>query len=123
MNSYIKEGKLLYCPNCKDIACKHKVVFYGEQLPNQFSESIDKLIESDLVFMMGSSFKVTPFCQLPLLLDKNCLRVLVNKEKVSGFDFDSINSRDIFVESFTDDAVQKIVKYCGFEVNSLYNVF
>ena len=120
MEKHIKEGKVLYCDVCKDVPCKHKVVFYGEDLPNKFVESIDSLKQSDLVFIMGTSLRVKPFSQLPYLVDGNCARAVVNMEKVGYFKFDEVSSRDIFFEGYTDDAVMKIVKYCGWEVRLFY---
>lgn len=52
MNAHIKEEKLLYCDNCKDIACKYIVVFYSEKLDTNFSKSLLELSNSDLVFIM-----------------------------------------------------------------------
>jgi len=125
MDKHIQEGKVFFCSHCKDVPCKYKVVFYGEQLPKQFFNSIDKLKDSDLVFIMGTSLRVKPFSELPYYVDKTCVRALINKEEVGIFKFDEINSRDVFIESFTDDAVNKIVEYCGWKVTlfSLFNYY
>ncbi len=92
------------------------MVFYGENLPPKFFKSIDIIKDSDLCFIMGTSLKVGPFNQLPYYVKEDCMRVLINMEKVGNFKFDDLNSRDVFVESYTDDAIIKIVKSLGWEV-------
>jgi len=119
----IQDQEIRYCNKCGS-PCKMKVVFYGESLPMTFFNSQSILETSDLVFIMGTSLKVSPFNMLPFLFDQSCFRAVVNKEKVgedigqlysfdSKFKFDDLNSNDIFVEGFTDECIIKLLKDCG----------
>ena len=120
LSEHIKEGKIMHCPICK-FPCKPKVVFYGESLPPEFLTGIQKLAESDLGIVMGTSLKVAPFNVLPHMLKPNSWRVLVNREEVGvttgqdTFHFDDVTSNDVFIAGTTDEIVLRILKDCGWE--------
>lgn len=66
---------------------------------------------------------VKPFVEAPNYVSNNCIRVFINKSSVGKFHFDEINSRDIFMESYTDNAIWKIVDYYDWRViNILYYI-
>jgi len=120
-NNYIKDGKILYCPDedCK-MPCKPKIVFYGEKLPADFADKAESIHESDLAFIMGTSLKVMPFNYLPFFLSENTWRVVINKEKVgregpSGFAYDDVLSRDLFIPGITDDVLKQLIHDCGWK--------
>ena len=122
LDKHIQEGKVLYCTIC-NTPCKNKVVFYGESLPKIFFQKKSLLEDSDCVFIMGTTLKVSPFNILPYIFSNSCFRVVVNKEKVgestiigsleTGFKYDDIESNDLFLEGFTDDGVMKLVDAVG----------
>ena len=120
---YISKNEVLYCDLCKG-PCKPKVVLYGENLPQQFYDNIDKLKECDVAFIMGTSLRVYPFSLLPNELNPNAHRVLVNMEKVGSdltgakpniFNFDNLSSNDIFLEGKTDEIILKFLQDIGQE--------
>lgn len=120
-NNHIKEGKVLYCndQSC-NMPCKPKIVFYGEKLPDDFKEKSKTIGESDLTFIMGTSLMVSPFNMLPHFLSEDAWRVVINKEKVgsegpSGFSYDDVLSRDIFIPGTTDDILKKLIMDCGWK--------
>ena len=74
------------------------------------------IFRCDLAFIMGTSLRVTPFNFLPGKLPSNSWRVFINKEKVDDvFEFDNIYKKDLFLEGFTDEIIEKLVKDVGWE--------
>ena len=120
----VMAGKILYCSKCKK-PIKPKVVFYGENLPDSFFQDFDDIKVTDLAFIMGSSLAVYPFNQLPYGIKKEDWRVLVNKDEVGNFlaglvtmnqfRFDNPKRKDLFLNGYTDEIVQKIVDDCGWK--------
>ena len=122
----VNEGKILYCSECKK-PIKPKVVFYGENLPDSFYRDFNDIYATDLAFIMGSSLAVYPFNQLPLPygIKKEAWRVLVNKDQVGNFlaglvtmnqfRFDNPKRKDLFLNGYTDEIVQKIIDDCGWK--------
>jgi NAD-dependent SIR2 family protein deacetylase len=120
-NAHIKEGKILYCTelNCNH-PCKPKVVFYGEQLPSSFGTNFNKIQESDLGIIIGTSLAVKPFNNLPKFMPKSSWRVLINREKVGlqgpgGFQYDEVTSTDLFMNGTSDDIIMKIIEDSGWK--------
>jgi len=101
-------------PRCIDTKCgglaKPDIVFFGENLPQRFHEmNGPDLQAADLLIIVGTSLRVAPFNSLIHKVSDACPRLLINNEKLSGFDFDSEeNYRDYFVESDIDKAILHI---------------
>ena len=124
LKKYVMEGKILYCSDCKR-PIKPKVIFYGENLPDSFHRDFNDIYSTDLAFIMGSSLAVYPFNQLPYGIKKEAWRVLVNKEQVGNFlaglvtmnqfRFDNPKRKDLFLNGYTDEIVQRIVDDCGWK--------
>jgi len=70
-------------------------------------------------FIKGTSLKVQPFGLLPQLVNKDCPRLLINRELVGDF-FHSVkldpdsNYRDVFLESSCDDGCLALAKLLGY---------
>ena len=64
---HARQGKILYCQKCKNIPIKPSVVFFGENLPKKFFDSMPKINEADLGIIVGTSLVVSPFSSLPEL--------------------------------------------------------
>lgn len=80
------------CDTCKKGLVKPDIVFFGEGLPSRFFECIeqdfgdkDSKTAPDLVIVAGTSLTVHPFASLPDMVEKNTVRVLVNKDEVGSF--------------------------------------
>ena len=114
-DEYVMKDKIMYCSIC-NTPIKPKVIFYGECLPLSFLCNFICIFGCDLAFIMGSSLKVTPFNMLPGKLPWDIWRVFVNKELVDGiFNFDDNCSKDLFLEGYTDEIIEKLVKDVGWE--------
>uniref|UniRef100_A0A7S4R7Q9 Deacetylase sirtuin-type domain-containing protein n=1 Tax=Ditylum brightwellii TaxID=49249 RepID=A0A7S4R7Q9_9STRA len=60
------------------------IVMYGDNLPCRFFEKCNEDFpvqggEVDLVIVIGSSLQVAPFCSVPNMAPRGCVRVLVNR--------------------------------------------
>jgi NAD-dependent SIR2 family protein deacetylase len=114
-DEYVMKDKIMYCTICKT-PIKPKVIFYGESLPLKFYLNYLFIPGCDLAFIMGSSLRVSPFNQLPGKVSSGAWRVFVNKEEVDDvFDFENTYSKDLFLEGYTDEIVEKLVKDVGWE--------
>jgi thiamine pyrophosphate-dependent acetolactate synthase large subunit-like protein len=64
-------------------------VFFGEGLPEVYHKSInDDKNKCDLLIVIGSSLKVKPVANIPLLLPKSVPQVLINRESLRHMNFD-----------------------------------
>lgn len=122
LNKKNEKGEILYCPNCKKKSpCKWKVVFYGEDLDQNFYLKRREITEGDLGIICGTSLLVQPFCLLPYMMNKNATRVLINRDMVgetrgkAGFKFNKEDSHDLFIQGYSDDIALQIIKDCGWE--------
>lgn len=78
-----------YVPYCQVEGCggvvKPDVVFFGECLPAEYEEEERRVVEADLVLVMGTSLKVHPTARIPGLVKEGVTRVLINLERVGDF--------------------------------------
>ncbi len=119
----VKNGLVKYCPKCGG-PCKPRIVLFGENLPNNFYESMHFLQETDLVIIMGTSLKVEPFASLTDMVDKKSWIVVINREKVGNFNYNNISSTKLFLEGTCDDVVKQILEDCGWwdDFSHKYNI-
>ncbi|XP_067858722.1 NAD-dependent protein deacetylase sirtuin-1 isoform X2 [Heptranchias perlo] len=81
------------CPRCPpDVPLaimKPDIVFFGENLPEQFHRSMkyDK-DEVDLLIVIGSSLKVRPVALIPSSIPHHVPQVLINREPLNHLNFD-----------------------------------
>lgn len=59
---------------------KPDIIFFGEKLPKSFHRQLEKIKESDLVIVMGTSLKVAPFSTLLQNIPKTTPMVLINRD-------------------------------------------
>mmetsp|Transcript_14272 Transcript_14272/g.36107 ORF Transcript_14272/g.36107 Transcript_14272/m.36107 type:complete len:1323 (-) Transcript_14272:83-4051(-) len=108
------------CNNAEGFV-KPDIVFFGERTPEKFHSRPGDFEKCDLLLVLGTSLKVTPFNTLPGTVRVVTPRVLVNREKVFGrgdypLDFDSrVHYRDVFVEGDCDTGVEAIVNALGWQ--------
>lgn len=68
---------------------KPEIVFFGEELPENFHESINlDREECDLLIVIGSSMKVKPVAMIPNLVPANIPQILINREPLQHMNFD-----------------------------------
>ncbi len=106
----INKGEIYYCMACNGHLVKPDIVFYGEELPDNFVPSLKNIEQADLVFIMGTSLKVTPFNSIVQLIPPACPVVMINREN-SGFH----HQKFLFIEGDIDKSLQVIIESCGWK--------
>jgi len=75
-------GEICRCSVCSGLV-KPDIVFFGESLPERFFESYQRDFPSgDLLLVMGTSLVVQPFASLVDMVEDDCPRLLINRERV-----------------------------------------
>lgn len=68
---------------------KNNVVLYGDSISDKVEkQTVIDFVESDstdLILIMGTSLQVAPFCAIPNLVKKSCVRVLVDIKPQNAF--------------------------------------
>jgi len=100
----ILQQKIPHCKICSDnienAILKPDIVFFGEQLPDNFHNtiSIDK-DKCDLLIVMGSSLKVKPVSLVSELLSNDIPQILINRERLphKTFDIELLGNCDVII--------------------------
>ena len=109
INKGIEEGFVVRCDICGG-PCKPNVVFYGEDLGEEFYQRIKESENFDLVFVMGTSMQVYPFAEIPRLMKTSAWKVVFNRDKVGRFLYSFLFSNTLFIQGTTDDSIKKFLK-------------
>ena len=103
-------------PLCLTSQCnglvKPDIVFFGEQLPEEFHRNRSLPRSADLCIVMGTSLTVQPFASLPSFCSEGVPRVLINLERVGG-----LGSRpdDVLLLGDCDAGVRELAAALGWE--------
>ena len=117
----MRSSQVLYC-DCKG-PIKPDVVFFGESLPSEFEENLEKIKTSDFMFIIGTSLSVRPFSSL---VGKQGVvpRVVINKthsEAFSKLGFDFTNkgpdNPDFLFTGDCDQILQDLIRQIGWEAS------
>jgi len=100
----ILQQKIPHCRKCsadnENAILKPDIIFFGEQLPDDFHKtiSIDKE-KCDLLIVMGSSLKVKPVSFVSELLPSHVPQILINRERLSHktFDIELLGNCDVII--------------------------
>ncbi|EMD39911.1 hypothetical protein CERSUDRAFT_112158 [Gelatoporia subvermispora B] len=111
MREHIREKRIPICKNCEGLV-KPDIVFFGESLPPLFHQSIPKLRNADLLFVIGTSLTVQPFASLARMVPESCPRVLVNLDHVGDF---GTRPDDVILLGKCDEVVQDLCRELGWE--------
>ena len=100
----ILEQKIPHCRKCSndisDAILKPDIVFFGEQLPDDFYNTIaDDKEKCDLLIVMGSSLKVKPVSLVSELINSNTPQILINRERLlhKRFDIELLGNCDVII--------------------------
>ena len=91
-------------PQCNGLV-KPDIVFFGEQLPENFHRNRSLPSTADLCIVMGTSLTVQPFASLPNFCSEEVPRVLINLERVGGL---GTRADDVLVLGDCDAGVRKL---------------
>ena len=113
MKSAVSRGDVPHCltPQCNGLV-KPDIVFFGEQLPEEFRRNRSLPNSADLCIVMGTSLTVQPFASLPGFCSEGVPRVLINLERVDG-----LGSRpdDVLLLGDCDAGVRTLAAALGWE--------
>lgn len=111
MREAIGKREVPHCltPECNGLV-KPDIVFFGEQLPEEFHRNKFLPSRADLCIVMGTSLTVQPFASLPNFCSENVPRLLINLEQVG-----TLGSRadDVLCLGGCDAGVRKLASALG----------
>lgn len=111
MKEHVFQGVV---PRCKDTKCgglvKPDIVFFGEQLPENFHANRMVPAMADLILVMGTSLTVQPFASLPDAGRDDTPRVLFNMERVGSL---GTRADDVLALGDCDSNVRKLADLLG----------
>ncbi|XP_066445636.1 NAD-dependent protein deacetylase sirtuin-3, mitochondrial-like [Eleutherodactylus coqui] len=90
----IMNGKSPRCKVCYGVV-KPDIVFFGEDLPKQFSSFSTDFPKADLLIVMGTSLKIEPFANIVNAVRPNVPRLLINRDLVGPFKNEPLKSTDV----------------------------
>jgi len=121
MKQAISKSDVPHCltPQCNGLV-KPDIVFFGEQLPENFHSNRGLPRTADLCIVMGTSLTVQPFASLPGFCSEGVPRVLINLERVGGF---GSRPDDVMILEDCDTGVRKLASALGWEeeLQALWN--
>lgn len=89
---------------------KPDIVFFGEALPpNFFDDFMEIPFRPDLCLVMGTALAVSPFNQIPNMVQKNVPKVLLNMEntkETGGVDFTDGKKKKLFLQGKCDETIR-----------------
>ena len=122
MKQAIEAQDVPHCqvPQCNGLV-KPDIVFFGEQLPENFHKNRSLPTSADLCIIMGTSLSVQPFASLPMFCEEGVPRLLINLERVGG-----LGSRpdDVLLLGDCDTGVRKLAESLGWleELEALWSL-
>lgn len=111
IKQHVHDKTIPKCHKCNGLV-KPDIVFFGEQLPREFHDSVDLPAEADLCIVMGTSLTVQPFASLPSACRDGVPRLLINMERVGGL---GTRSDDVLLLGDCDTGVRKLSKALGWD--------
>ena len=120
----IFEGDVpVYCEACGETGLvKPDITFFGEMLPARYQNlNARDFEECDLLIIIGTSLKVSPFNSLPSAVEDTVPRLLINRECVTGTGFEPMTFegpcayRDIYCGGDCDENIEILVSAMGWE--------
>ncbi|KAJ7069490.1 class I sirtuins SIR2 family protein [Mycena amicta] len=98
-------------PGCSGLV-KPDIVFFGEDLPDNFLRAIPMVAQADLLIVMGTSMTVHPFAGLAERTGPSCPRVLINLDRVGGI---GRRPKDTVLLGKCDEVVLELCQALGWE--------
>lgn len=120
----IMNQKIPYCPSCQAKedgpedglgVMKPNIVFFGEQLGDDFHSSLETDKEqADLLIVIGSSLKVKPVALIPKCVPAEVPQILINKEPLDhmGFDIELLGNCDDIIQELCLRLDQRWTNIC-----------
>jgi NAD-dependent histone deacetylase SIR2 len=118
MQEHMANADPAFCGNCGKVA-KPDIVFFGESLPERFFYEAQRLDQTDLLIVAGTSLMVFPFAALVSNVPKSTPKVLINRELVGNIGKSTLT----YLQGDCDDIVWQLARALGWdeELRSLLN--
>ena len=105
------------CRSCGGLV-KPDIVFFGEELPDRFGELVHTdTAACDLLLVFGTSLLVMPVAGIPSWVDRDCPRVLFNREPAGSIGTSGAAAAatrpDLFLRGDCDDTVRTVCGLAG----------
>lgn len=114
VKQHVFDKNIPKCEKCEGYV-KPDIVFFGESLPPRFFQQWDEdADEVEVAIVAGSSLTVYPFASLPSEVDRDAIRLLVNKEVVGDFK-SSKRSNDVIALGDCDSIANKLAELLGWQ--------
>ncbi|CAK6979260.1 NAD-dependent protein deacetylase sirtuin-3%2C mitochondrial [Scomber scombrus] len=94
LRSDVMKGTVPKCPTCTGVV-KPDIVFFGEELPQNFFKYLTDFPLADLLIIMGTSLEVEPFASLSGAVRGSVPRLLINRDLVGPFAWSSSRPHDV----------------------------
>ncbi|XP_056134237.1 NAD-dependent protein deacetylase sirtuin-3, mitochondrial isoform X3 [Lampris incognitus] len=105
-------GTVPKCPTCKGVV-KPDIVFFGEQLPQNFLKYMRDFPLADLLIIMGTSLEVEPFASLAGAVRGSVPRLLINRDLVGPFGLGATRPNDVVQLGDVVSGVQALADALG----------
>ncbi|CAF0987004.1 unnamed protein product [Brachionus calyciflorus] len=88
MKEKLDKENFLKCEqdDCSGGLVKPDIVFFGENLPDEFLNYKKDFLQCDCLIVMGTSLKVVPFSKLPYSVKLDCPKLLINRDLVGEWE-------------------------------------
>ncbi|XP_069760447.1 NAD-dependent protein deacetylase sirtuin-3, mitochondrial [Narcine bancroftii] len=116
----VMEGRIPYCSSCSGVI-KPDIVFFGEQLPWTFHQSLIDFPLADLLIILGTSLTVEPFASLSEMVRNSVPRILINQKLVGSLNQNPLRTSDVVELGDVLKGVQRFSDMLGWykETNEL----
>jgi len=106
----------IICKACGRATVKPETVMFGASLPDEFFDKVSEVGSADLLIVAGTSLLVSPANSLVYEVNDNCIRMIVNREKVGeslGIEYGRPESRDCFAQGSCDQVFLDLADTLG----------
>ena len=123
-----QESTAITCKACGAASVKPKTVLFGSSLPSEFfDKSEDDLKYADLLIIVGTSLVVSPANSLVYNVNGECMRLVVNAERVGeelGIEYDDVDGRDCILQGSCDEMFLDLSESLGWldDLNQISDV-
>ena len=121
INKGIEEEIIVKCEKCGG-PCKPNIFLKGEEIYNYFYSKVNNIVNSKLIFIIGSDLSTMPFKDITHIINKNNpWIVVINQKEVGNFKYYDISTKEIFLQGKCEDVIKKIIKDCGWNEQDIIN--
>lgn len=110
----VMKGSIPKCPTCTGVV-KPDIVFFGEELPQNFFMYLTDFPMADLLIIMGTSLEVEPFASLAGAVRASVPRLLINRDLVGPFAWGSPRHNDVAQLGDVVSGVSKLACALGWQ--------